>query len=183
MALQSHYHQSKVGWKGVLLTCGDRSGQALITSRVGMSAEAEIVTRETDLLGRHSEWGEIDYLVVDEAQFLTERQVEDLARLVDSENVDVICVGLTTDFRSLMFEGSKRLLEMSDVVQGLQVQGRCWCSKIATHNARVSGEGEVLREGEVLEIGDTGSGGASHYELLCREHYMAGVSEERAKNS
>ena len=177
LALQHHYHQSRRGREGLLLTCGDRSGTEMITSRTGMQAPARGVEPETDIIELVSDVEELGYLVIDEAQFLTYVQVEQVAWLVDHRGIEVTCLGLTTDFRTSLFEGSRRLLELADVVQRLQVQGLCWCGEIATHNARVDERGVVARNGEAVLLGDTtteDAAGGFYYELLCRKHHLEG---------
>ena len=179
LALQHNYHQSKRGRQGLLITCGDRAGAGIVTSRTGLQADAVDIDVLTDVRWLVESHDRVDYLVVDEAQFLTPFQVEELAWLVDHEDLDVTCVGLTTDFRTNLFEGSKRLLELSDVVQKLQVEGLCWCNAVATQNARVREDRTIISEGETMVIGDTefgvtDGGEVFSYELLCRKHHLEG---------
>ncbi|CAN5242229.1 hypothetical protein BH20ACT5_BH20ACT5_02680 [soil metagenome] len=116
----------------------------------------------------------VDYLIVDEAQFLTVGQVEQLVALVDDSHVDVYAFGLATDFRSRLFPGSGRLFELADVITALQVEALCWCGRLAQFNARVRGE-TVLTEGEQVLIADTEAGAAElRYQVLCRRHYRSG---------
>ena len=119
----------------------------------------------------------MDYLIVDEAQFLTGEQVEQLAELVDESHVDVYAFGLTTDFRTRLFGGTQRLLELADVVQRVQVEVLCWCGLPGLLNARVV-EGALVREGETVVVADTASSGAAeapvHYQVLCRRHHARG---------
>jgi thymidine kinase len=121
----------------------------------------------------------IHYLVCDEAQFYTPAQCDQLGRVVDDLGVDVFAFGLITDFRGVLFEGTKRLLEIADERVPMQVEARCWCGARATHNARVV-NGEITYEGETVVVGDTDDheqplfGDMVRYELLCRAHYRAG---------
>ncbi len=118
-------------------------------------------------------------MVCDEVQFYSVPQCEQLARAVDELDVDVYAFGLITDFRGLLFEGTKRMLEIADERMALQVEARCWCGSRATHNARVVNS-EVTFEGEVVVVGDTEDadqllfGEAVRYELLCRRHFQLG---------
>jgi thymidine kinase len=102
-----------------------------------------------------------------------------LARIVDELGVDVYAFGLITDFRGLLFDGTRRMLEVADERVEMQVEARCWCGSRATHNARVV-NGTVVYEGETVVVGDTGDapepmfGDIVRYELLCRRHYLAG---------
>ena len=109
----------------------------------------------------------------DEAQFYTPAQVEQLARVVDELNADVHALGLLTDFRGKLFEGSARFLELADERQELQVEARCWCGARATQNARVV-NGQQVYDGEVVVVGDTGGDAEVTYELLCRRHWLSG---------
>jgi thymidine kinase len=120
--------------------------------------------------------------VCDEVQFYEVAQVDQLAAAADDLDVDVYAFGLITDFRGLLFEGTKRLLEVADERVAMQVEARCWCGARATHNARLV-NGRVVYEGDVVVVGDTNEGSteplfgdAVRYELLCRRHYRAGVT-------
>ena len=132
---------------------------------------------------RWAEGHRVDYLIVDEAQFLTAGQVDQLADLVDDWHVDVYAFGLTTDFRTRLFPGTQRLLEVADDVQRVQVEVLCWCGLPGLLNARVV-DGVMVRSGETVVVADTapaappgGPGGPSHavrYQVLCRRHYVRG---------
>ena len=179
VALQIHHNLHDRGLKGLLLTKLDRDG-AQVTSRLGVAAPAVEVTADLDIYAMSLEQWPLHYLVCDEAQFYTVEQCEQLARVVDELAVDVYAFGLITDFRGLLFEGTKRLLEIADERVPLQVEARCWCGARATHNARVV-NGEVTYEGETVVVGDTAKprgtplfGDAVRYELLCRRHFREG---------
>src|SRR5262249_7979769 len=109
-------------------------------------------------------------------------QCDQLARVVDELGADVYAFGLITDFRGVLFDGTKRLLEIADERVPIQVEARCWCGARATHNARLV-NGRVVYEGDgaVVGVGDPGHadaplfGAAIRYELLCRRHYRAGL--------
>ncbi|MFV0306793.1 MAG: thymidine kinase, partial [Desertimonas sp.] len=107
-------------------------------------------------------------------------QCDQLARVVDELEVEVHAFGLLTDFRGLLFDGTKRLIEVADERVALQVEARCWCGARATHNARVV-NGEVTMEGATVVVGDTVDpttpplfGDSVRYELLCRRHFRTG---------
>ena len=115
----------------------------------------------------------------DEAQFYTTDQVEQLARIADELDIDVFCFGILTDFRTRLFPGSARLVELADRTELLQVESLCWCGERATHNARTV-DGEMVTEGEVIVVGDTDDAldqpGVDRepvvgYEGLCRRHH------------
>jgi thymidine kinase len=187
LALQVDHNQRRQGRHGVLLTQGDRSAAPLITSRVGLSREATEVDADADLrLLVRDRWADgqrVDYLIVDEAQFLTAAQVDQLAELVDESHVDVYAFGLTTDFRARLFPGTRRLLEVADDVQRIQVEVLCWCGLPGLLNARVV-DGVMVHSGETVVVADTApaelpGGDPAHapavrYQVLCRRHYVRG---------
>jgi thymidine kinase len=178
VALQIHHNLASRGLRGLLLTRLDRDGTQ-VTSRLGVAAPAVEVGDEGDLFALAVATGPLDYLVCDEAQFYAPEQCDQLARVVDELHADVYAFGLITDFRGLLFDGTKRLLEIADERVPLQVEARCWCGTRATHNARLV-NGRVVYEGDVVVVGDTEDteaplfGDAVRYELLCRRHYRAG---------
>ena len=190
LALQIHDNQVRQGRRGVLLTRFDRSGPARISSRIGLSSPALEVTDDLDLVQVVLGAGTVDYVVVDEAQFLTAAQVDQLAVVADEWSVDVFAFGIATDFRSRLFPGSARMFEIADQVAPVQVEVLCWCGRPGRFNARVV-DGRVSREGPTIMIADTdgrsatdpGPGpGADHqpdrdrarYRVLCRRHYRTG---------
>jgi thymidine kinase len=187
LALQVDHNHSRQGRHGLLVTQGDRSATPQISSRVGLSREATEIDAGTDLRTLVRErWAagkRVDYLIVDEAQFLTGAQVDQLAYLVDDWHVDVYAFGLTTDFRTRLFPGTQRLLEVADDVQRVQVEVLCWCGLPGLLNARVV-DGVMVRSGETVVVADTapadapGSGRGSsptvRYQVLCRRHYVRG---------
>ena len=118
----------------------------------------------------------------DEAQFYTPAQVEQLARVVDELHADVHALGLLTDFRGRLFEGSARFLELADERQELQVEARCWCGARATQNARLV-NGRQVYDGEVVVVGDTGGDAEVVYELLCRRHWLRGETGRAAADA
>ena len=180
MALQIHHNLASRQLFGLLLTTLDREG-AQVTSRLGVAAEAVEVVPELDVYQLALDNWPLHYLVCDEAQFYTEAQCDQLARVVDDLGVDVFAFGLITDFRGLLFDGTRRLLEVADERVPMQVEARCWCGARATHNARVV-NGRITYTGETVVVGDTGGGDheqplfgdSVRYELLCRRHYAAG---------
>jgi thymidine kinase len=178
VALQIHHNLASCGLKGLLLTQLDRDA-AHVSSRLGVSAPAVEVGSDLDLHRLVVDHPGLDYLVCDEAQFYTEAQCDQLSRVVDDFGIDVYAFGLITDFRGLLFEGTKRLLEVADERVPMQVEARCWCGARATHNARLV-DGKVVYEGEVVVVGDTTPtdsglfGDLVSYQLLCRRHWRTG---------
>ncbi len=187
LALQVDHNQSRQGRSGLLVTQGDRSAAPRISSRVGLSRPAVEIDDDADLrLLVRDRWAagqRVDYLIVDEAQFLTGRQVDQLAELVDEWHVDVYAFGLTTDFRTRLFPGTQRLLEVADVIERVQVEVLCWCGLPGLLNARVV-DGVMVRSGETVVVADTapadasvegeGAAPAVRYQVLCRRHYVRG---------
>ncbi|MEJ5914208.1 thymidine kinase [Pseudokineococcus sp. 1T1Z-3] len=183
LALQVDHNHAARGKGGLVLTRQDRAGQAVVSSRLGLRREAVEVDDGTDVwaevTARRTRGERVDYLVCDEAQFYAPEQVEQLARVVDDLGVDVFAFGITTDFRSRLFPGSQRLLELADRVQVLQVEALCWCGARATHNARTVG-GVMVVEGDQVVVGDVAAQAADGagvgvddvgYEVLCRRHH------------
>jgi thymidine kinase len=187
LALQVDHNQHRQGRHGLLVTQGDRSAAPQISSRVGLSRAAVEIDVGTDLRklvrDRWAAGQRVDYLIVDEAQFLHAAQVDQLAELVDEWHVDVYAFGLTTDFRTRLFPGTQRLLEVADDVQRVQVEVLCWCGLPGLLNARVV-DGVMVRSGETVVVADTappvapgtedGSSPAVRYQVLCRRHYVRG---------
>lgn len=175
LALQMDHNHAVRGRGGVLYTRNDRAGQSVLSSRLGLQHPAVEVTDDTDfwddVVQRRTRGERVDYLVCDEAQFYTPTQVEQLAQLVDEMGVDVYAFGITADFRTRLFPGSARLIELADRVEVLQVQTLCWCGARATHNARTV-NGTMVVEGEQVMVGDTGGAAEIGYEVLCRRHHM-----------
>jgi thymidine kinase len=178
VALQIHHNLASCGQRGLLLTLLDRDG-AHVSSRLGVSAPAVEVEPDLDVYALAASQPGLDYLVCDEAQFYTPAQCDQLSRVVDDLGIDVFAFGLITDFRGVLFEGTKRLLEVADERVPMQVEARCWCGSRATHNARLV-NGTVVYEGDVVVVGDTEPaepalfGDAVTYRLLCRRHWRAG---------
>ncbi|MBW4722088.1 thymidine kinase [Saccharothrix obliqua] len=178
LALQIDHNQARQGRGGLLLVRHDRSGTPRITSRMGLARHAVEVHEDMDLrdlVRRHWAAGaRVDYLIVDEAQFLSEEQVDQLAELADDARVDVYCFGLATDFRSTMFPGSRRLFELADELDAIQVEVLCWCGRPGRFNARVH-DGDVVRAGDTVLVADTTDTDTEvRYQVLCRRHYRTG---------
>jgi thymidine kinase len=187
LALQLDYNQTAAGRRGRLFTTRDRAGDATITSRLGLARPAIEVRSGFDfwtfVVGELTAGERIDYLVCDESQFYLPEQVDGLARVVDELGIDVYVVGIMTDFRTRLFPGAQRLVELCDRVELLQVRALCWCGARATHNARTV-DGVLVTEGEQVMVGDTRVVGeeasAVAYEVLCRRHHRLGLTRAAA---
>jgi thymidine kinase len=174
LALQMDHNRSARGRRGVVFTRDDRAGEGVLSSRLGLSTAAVEVRPGIDVFGyvrRAVEQDpQIDYVICDEAQFLDPEQVEQFALIVDELGLDVFAFGITTDFRTKLFPGSQRLIELADRIEILQVETVCWCGARATHNARTV-DGSMVVEGEQKVVGDVGGAQAVGYEVLCRSHH------------
>ena len=184
LALQTaHNHQSK-GRTGLIFTNNDRAGIGVISSRLGLSSPAIEVVPTMDIhklvVDRLSMGERIDYIICDEAQFYESEQIEQLARVVDGLGIDVYAFGILADFRTKLFPGSARLVELADRVNTLQVEALCWCGARATHNARTMG-GVMVVEGEQVVVGDVSPGAEVAYEVLCRRHHMRQVTARASR--
>ena len=184
LALQTaHNHQSR-GRTGLIFTNNDRAGSGVISSRLGLSSPAIEVTPEMDLhklvVDQLSMGERIDYIICDEAQFYESDQIDQLAKIVDGLSIDVFAFGILADFRTKLFPGSARLVELADRVNTLQVEALCWCGARATHNARTVG-GTMVTQGEQIVVGDVAPGQDIAYEVLCRRHHMREVTARSSK--
>jgi thymidine kinase len=176
LALQTDHNHAARGRRGLIFTKLDRAGESVLSSRLGLSIGAIEVGDDLDLwdvvVQRRTSGEPVDYVICDEVQFYAPAQVEQLARLVDEMAVDVFAFGITADFRTRLFPGSQRLIELADRVQVLQVEALCWCGAKGTHNARTL-DGVMVVEGAQVVVGNTEAGtGEVGYEVLCRRHHL-----------
>ncbi|MBB4782050.1 thymidine kinase [Streptomyces rapamycinicus] len=185
LALQIQHNRSARGLQGMIYTRDDREGEGKLSSRLGLATKAIEVADDLDfythVVQALTAGGRVDYVIADEAQFLTPPQIDQLARVVDDLEVDVFAFGITTDFRSKLFPGSQRLVELADRVEVLQVEALCWCGARATHNARTVG-GQMVVEGAQVVVGDVNRPGSEvGYEVLCRRHHRRRMTAARAR--
>lgn len=188
LALQTNHNHSARGRAGRIFTSNDRSASAHVTSRLGLTRGAIEVKPDFDfwryVVDSLTQGARIDYLICDEVQFYGPEQIDALARVVDELQIDVFCFGILTDFRTRLFPGSARLVELADRTEVLQVQALCWCGKRATHNARTE-DGIMVIEGDVIVVGDVegqaGPPAEVAYEVLCRQHHRRRLTAARAK--
>lgn len=184
LALQIEHNRSARGLTGLIFSRDDRAGRGKLSSRLGLVTDAVEVEDGQDLyaylVDHLSRGSRADYVIADEAQFLAEEQIDQLARVVDDLHIDVYAFGITTDFRSKLFPGSQRLVELADRVEILQVEALCWCGARATHNARTVG-GVMVVEGAQVVVGDVNQAETVGYEVLCRRHYLRRMTAATAK--
>ena len=171
--LQADFNYRERGMATMLFTAAldERAGRGVIASRLGVSAAATPFDAATDLaacvLDRVAH-EPIACVLVDEAQFLSAAQVDQLARLADAQGLPVLCYGLRTDFRGDLFPGSARLLAIADTL--VELKSVCTCGRKATMNLRVDDEGRAIGEGQQTDIG-----GNERYVALCRRHFVAAL--------
>ena len=185
LALQMDHNHRARGRQGLIFTRLDRAGESVLSSRLGLATSAVEVTEDLDLwevvVAQLTAGGKVDFLICDEAQFYTPTQVEQLARIVDELDIEVYAFGIMADFRTQLFPGSQRLVELADRTQVLQVAALCWCGARATHNARVV-DGVMVVEGDQVVVGDVATGESEvEYEVLCRRHHMRRMSSRAAQ--
>lgn len=175
--LMVRYNYEERGQYAILLKprTDDRDGEHKIQSRIGLSAPAEYVDdflKEISKLwnGKETEYlyhgKKVNAILVDEAQFLSPEEVDALSDIVDFYEIPVLCYGLRTDFLNHLFPGSRRLMEIADVIE--EVPTVCWCGKRAQCNTRYS-NGKIVREGAQIMLESNES-----YVALCRKHYKEG---------
>jgi thymidine kinase len=170
--LQSNYNYQERGMNTLLFipSIDTRHALGIISSRIGLEAEAIPFQTSFEFfmyIQKAIENEKISCILVDEAQFLTKRQVIELAQVADELKIPVLAYGLRSDFLGEPFEGSQYLLAWAEEIT--EIKTICHCGKKATMNARVNATGELAREGAQIEIG-----GNDRYIALCRKHFMAG---------
>ena len=167
--LQADFNYRERGMATMLWTAAldERGGDKAIESRIGLNAEAHRFSPGTDLWDRITAATRVEPLscvLVDEAQFLTEAQVWQLAKVADQAGIPVLCYGLRTDFQGELFPGSKTLLGIADAL--VELKAVCHCGRKATMNLRVDESGAAVKQGAQTEIG-----GNDRYVALCRRHF------------
>ena len=151
-----------------------RDGKSILRSRIGLQARVEIVPPEADVLElfRTTKLGSCDVIIVDECQFMTPEQIDQLREIVDQYNLPVMCFGLRTDFQCHLFGGSRRLMEVADTIQ--EIKTICDCGAKATVNARIDSQGYIVTEGQQLLLG-----GNDSYIAMCHKCWVRGIREHR----
>jgi thymidine kinase len=172
--LQSSYNYHERGLRTLLFTpaIDTRAGAGRIQSRIGLHADALSLPADEDIFAHvkaaHSAQP-VACVLVDEAQFLTPRQVGQLADIVDTLDIPVLCYGLRTDFQAKLFPGSAALLGLADTLTELKTI--CHCGRKATMNLRVGPDGRAVKEGAQVEIG-----GNDRYVAMCRRHFKEALA-------
>ena len=174
--LQSSHNYRERGMHTLVYTAKlDHRGGGKVHSRIGLASDARHFAPGTGLfpeIDAEHDQRHVSCVLLDEAQFLTRQQVDDLAMVVDRLSIPVLCYGLRTDFRGELFEGSARLLALADEL--VELKTICHCGRKATMVVRIGADGRAEREGAQVEIG-----GNERYVSLCRHHYFEASGRAR----
>lgn len=172
-ALITKYNYEENGLKVWLMkpSTDTRDGATTIRSRIGLEADAEPVSCDTDLWALFQN-RVCDIIIVDECQFLCPAHIDQLRTIVDEGNTPVICFGLRTDFLTRLFPGSLRLMEIADSIQ--EIKTICDCGNKATVNARIDSSGHIVTEGAQVVLG-----GNDSYIALCHRCYICGIRDRK----
>ena len=151
-----------------------RDGVTILRSRIGLEAPVEVIAPETDSYNTFiaTRKGNCDVIIVDECQFLTSRQIDELRAIVNNHDIPVMCFGLRTDFQTKLFPGSLRLMEIADTIQ--EIKTICDCGAKATVNARIDADGYIITEGAQVVLG-----GNDSYIAMCHRCYVLGIRDKR----
>ena len=172
-ALITKYNYEENGLRVWLIkpSADTRDGVCLLRSRIGLEAQVEVISPDADirLLFDARQKGACDVIIVDECQFMTPLQIDQLRSIVDEYNIPVMCFGLRTDFQTKLFPGSLRLMEVADTIQ--EIKTICDCGAKATVNARIS-DGYIVTEGAQVVLG-----GNDSYIAMCHRCYIRGIRE------
>lgn len=172
-ALITKFNYEERGMKVWLIkpATDDRSGKAVIKSRIGLQEVAEALTEADSIWERFTQREGTDVVIADECQFFTGAQIDELRSIVDNYNIPVLCFGLRTDFRTRLFPGSLRLFEVADSIS--EIKTICSCGSKAIVNARIDEAGSVLFEGEQVMIG-----GNESYIAMCHKCWKKALAEQ-----
>ncbi|MFQ3196824.1 MAG: thymidine kinase [Paraglaciecola sp.] len=167
--LQSAYNYKERGMRAEIFTAAldDRFGIGKVASRIGLEASAHLFNDTSELFEQVqslAKSGKIDCIFIDEAQFLSKTQVQQLVNVVDDMDVPVLAYGLRTDFLGEAFEGSRYLMAWADKL--VELKTVCHCGRKATFVVRLDSQGQAVKEGVQVEVG-----GNDRYESVCRKHF------------
>jgi len=175
-ALITKYNYEENDMKVWLLkpSADTRDGVATLRSRIGLEAKVDVMSPQTDVYERFRKtWaGKCHAVIVDECQFMTPEQIQQLRAIVDDYNIPVMCFGLRTDFQTKLFPGSMRLMELADCIE--EIKTMCDCGAKATVNARIDSDGYIVTQGAQVFLG-----GNDSYIAMCHRCYLRGIRERR----
>lgn len=175
-ALITKYNYEENGLKVWLLkpSADTRDGHDILRSRIGLEAKVEVAPPDCDIYARFRQTrkGCCDIIIVDECQFLTPAQIDQLRAIVNDFDIPVICFGLRTDFQTKLFPGSRRLMEIADTFD--EIKTICDCGNKATVNARIDCNGYIVTEGAQVVLG-----GNDSYIAMCHRCYETGIREHK----
>ncbi len=151
-----------------------RDGADILRSRIGLEAQVEVIAPEMNIFDRFARTraGKCHVVIVDECQFMTPHQVDELRAIVDTYAVPVLCFGLRTDFQTKLFPGALRLMELADVIE--EIKTMCDCGAKAIVNARIDGDGHIVTQGAQVVLG-----GNDSYIAMCHRCYQEGIKEHK----
>lgn len=176
LGLMMKFNYEQKGMRVLLIKPGTdtRSGEGFVSSRVGLSSPAACIN-ENDIISEKCNPENYDVVIVDECQFFTEKQIDELRSVVDKNDIPVLCFGLRTDFRTKLFPGSRRLFEIADSFE--ELKSVCSCGRKSIFNARVSkdmfGNCKIQTEGDVIDIG-----AEDKYETFCSKCFYDKLRRE-----
>lgn len=173
-ALITQFNYEELGMTVWLIkpSVDDRDGANIIRSRIGLQREAQVIHPDEDIIATFACAGHADVIIADEAQFFSPEQIDQLRRIVDEQNIPVLCFGLRTDFQCKLFDGSRRLFEVADTIT--EIKAICDCGAKATVNARLDSEGCIVTEGAQLLLG-----GNDRYLAMCHKCWIRNIREHR----
>ena len=151
-----------------------RDGADILRSRIGLQASVEVMTPDMNIFDRYTQTRKDNchVVIVDECQFMTPAQIDQLRAIVNEYAVPVLCFGLRTDFQTKLFPGSARLMELADVIE--EIKTMCDCGAKAIINARISADGLIVTEGAQVVLG-----GNDSYIAMCHKCYINGIRDRK----
>ena len=175
-ALITKYNYEERGMKVWLIkpSVDNRDGASVVKSRIGLSADADIITPNVDLYQEYQKHNDCDVIIADECQFLKSAQIDALRRIVDELDIPVLCFGLRTDFMTRLFPGSRRLFEVADSIT--EIKTICTCGKKAIVNARIDERGRVVTTGGQILLG-----GNDSYVAMCHACWKQTIADQESE--
>ena len=176
-ALITKFNYEERGMKVLLMkpSTDNRDGATILKSRIGLTAEAVTVAPEVNVFDLYAKkYSDCNVVIVDECQFLTPTQVDELAQIVIDYDIPVLCFGLSTDFLTNLFPGSKRLFEIAQSIS--EIKSVCTCGSKATVNARFDDNGNIVYSGAQVVLG-----GNDRYMAMCRKCWLQRKKEQESR--